>query len=96
MYFSGIDVVEMKSHLYPEGGWGWIVCAAGFLALLLTTGMQLAFGILHLCALRHLGEHHMMDIGKFNKMTNIRSEHEKKTSSVVVQILIFGSPKTNS
>lgn len=53
----------MRAHFYPEGGWGWLVCAAGFLALLLTTGMQLAFGLLHLYAARHLGEVHLMDIG---------------------------------
>lgn len=53
----------MRAHFYPEGGWGWLVCAAGFLALLLTTGMQLAFGLLRLYAARHLGELHLMDIG---------------------------------
>ncbi|XP_046409641.1 monocarboxylate transporter 11-like [Neodiprion virginianus] len=58
----GIDVAGMRAHFYPEGGWGWLVCAAGFLALLLTTGMQLAFGLLHLYAARHLGENHLMDI----------------------------------
>ncbi|KAK0172158.1 hypothetical protein PV328_005508 [Microctonus aethiopoides] len=46
------DVTGFRSHFYPEGGWGWLVCAAGFLALLLTTGMQLAFGLLHLQATR--------------------------------------------
>ncbi|KYN07524.1 Monocarboxylate transporter 14 [Cyphomyrmex costatus] len=59
---TGIDVTGMRAHFYPEGGWGWLVCAAGFLALLLTTGMQLAFGLLHLYAARHLGEVHLMDI----------------------------------
>ncbi|KAI4499087.1 hypothetical protein M0802_005670 [Mischocyttarus mexicanus] len=59
---TGIDVAGMRAHFYPEGGWGWLVCAAGFLALLLTTGMQLAFGFLHLYAARHFGELHMMDI----------------------------------
>ncbi|KAK0078657.1 hypothetical protein PV325_002227 [Microctonus aethiopoides] len=49
---TGIDVTGFRSHFYPEGGWGWLVCAAGFLALLLTTGMQLAFGLLHLQATR--------------------------------------------
>lgn len=61
---TGIDVAGIQTHFYPEGGWGWLVCAAGFLALLLTTGMQLAFGLLHLYAARHLGELHLMDIGK--------------------------------
>ncbi|XP_014468611.1 PREDICTED: monocarboxylate transporter 10 [Dinoponera quadriceps] len=59
---TGIDVAGMRTHFYPEGGWGWLVCAAGFLALLLTTGMQLAFGLLRLYAMRHLGELHLMDI----------------------------------
>ncbi|XP_066597732.1 monocarboxylate transporter 4-like [Prorops nasuta] len=59
---TGIDVTGMRTHFYPEGGWGWLVCAAGFLALLLTAGMQLAFGLLHLYAARHLGESHFMDI----------------------------------
>ncbi|XP_072744845.1 monocarboxylate transporter 4 [Anoplolepis gracilipes] len=59
---SGIDVAGMRTHFYPEGGWGWLVCAAGFLALLLTTGMQLAFGFLYLYAVRHLGEVYLMDI----------------------------------
>ncbi|KAG7209529.1 hypothetical protein KM043_015611 [Ampulex compressa] len=59
---TGIDVAGMRAHFYPEGGWGWLVCAAGFLALLLTTGMQLAFGLLHLYAARHFGDLHLMDI----------------------------------
>lgn len=61
---AGIDVSGIRMHFYPEGGWGWLVCAAGFLALLLTTGMQLAFGQLHIYALKHLGQSHFMDIGK--------------------------------
>ncbi|XP_034950849.1 monocarboxylate transporter 4-like [Chelonus insularis] len=60
---TGLDVAGMRSHFYPEGGWGWLVCAAGFLALLLTTGMQLAFGLLHLQAVKHLaGSPHLTDI----------------------------------
>ncbi|XP_076232664.1 monocarboxylate transporter 10 isoform X2 [Calliopsis andreniformis] len=58
----GIDVAGMRTHFYPDGGWGWLVCAAGFLALLLTTGMQLAFGLLHVHAERHFGEEHLMDL----------------------------------
>lgn len=33
----------------------WIVCGAAFLAHLLSTGLQLAYGALHVYALRHLG-----------------------------------------
>ncbi|XP_026668150.1 monocarboxylate transporter 10 isoform X2 [Ceratina calcarata] len=57
-----IDVPGMRTHFYPEGGWGWLVCAAGFLALLLTTGMQLAFGFLHVQAMRRFGKERLMDL----------------------------------
>ncbi|KZC11886.1 Monocarboxylate transporter 14 [Dufourea novaeangliae] len=61
-YHGDIDDAGMRTHFYPDGGWGWLVCAAGFLALLLTTGMQLAFGLLHVHAARHFGEEHLMDL----------------------------------
>ncbi|XP_076654148.1 monocarboxylate transporter 13 [Halictus rubicundus] len=59
---TDIDDIGMRTHFYPDGGWGWLVCAAGFLALLLTTGMQLAFGILHVHSLKHFGKEHIMDL----------------------------------
>lgn len=33
----------------------WIVCGAAFLAHLLSTGLQLAYGALHVYAIKHLG-----------------------------------------
>ncbi|XP_058799155.1 monocarboxylate transporter 10 isoform X2 [Phymastichus coffea] len=59
---TGIDVSGIRMHFYPEGGWGWLVCAAGFLAMLLTSGMQLAFGQLHIHAAKHLVQSSLMDI----------------------------------
>ncbi|XP_028041504.1 monocarboxylate transporter 4-like isoform X2 [Bombyx mandarina] len=50
-----LDTRAIKHHFYPEGGWGWIVCGAAFLAHLLSTGLQLAYGALHVYALKHLG-----------------------------------------
>ncbi|XP_049855486.1 monocarboxylate transporter 12-like, partial [Schistocerca gregaria] len=50
-----------RQHYYPEGGWGWIVCAAGFLAHLLSCGLQLAFGLLLLYTVRHLGDNAVID-----------------------------------
>jgi len=67
----------MRAHFYPEGGWGWLVCAAGFLALLLTTGMQLAFGLLHLYAARQFGEVHLMDIGMSASITILFFQYTK-------------------
>ncbi|XP_041982093.1 monocarboxylate transporter 4-like [Aricia agestis] len=51
-----LDTRPIKHHYYPEGGWGWIVCGAAFLAHLVSTGLQLAYGALHVYALRHLGQ----------------------------------------
>ncbi|KAJ2945627.1 hypothetical protein O0L34_g451 [Tuta absoluta] len=50
-----LDTRAIKHHFYPEGGWGWIVCGAAFLAHLLSTGLQLAYGALHVYAMKHLG-----------------------------------------
>ncbi|XP_069699986.1 monocarboxylate transporter 4 isoform X3 [Periplaneta americana] len=50
-----VDTSTIRAHYYPEGGWGWIVCGAGFLVQLLTSGVQLGFGLLYLYAMRHLG-----------------------------------------
>lgn len=37
-----------------SGGWGWLVCGAAFLAYLLTSGLQFAFGLLYLYTLKFL------------------------------------------
>ncbi|GLV34501.1 hypothetical protein CBL_09749 [Carabus blaptoides fortunei] len=49
-----VDTAAIRQHYYPEGGWGWIVCGAAFLAHLLTTGLQLAFGLLYLYTMQYL------------------------------------------
>jgi len=36
------------THYYPEGGWGWIVCACAFLAHVTTSGAQLSAGALNI------------------------------------------------
>ncbi|XP_050298344.1 monocarboxylate transporter 2-like [Anthonomus grandis grandis] len=59
-----MDITMIKQHYYPEGGWGWLVCGAAFLAHLLTSGMQLAFGLLYLYTIKFL--------------IKTKSEHEKE------------------
>ncbi|KAF7267159.1 hypothetical protein GWI33_019580 [Rhynchophorus ferrugineus] len=49
-----VDTATIKQHYYPEGGWGWLVCGAAFLAHLLTSGLQLAFGLLYLYTMKFL------------------------------------------
>ncbi|XP_074040042.1 monocarboxylate transporter 2 isoform X2 [Leptinotarsa decemlineata] len=49
-----VDTATIKQHYYPEGGWGWLVCGAAFLAHLLTSGLQLAYGLLYLYTMKFL------------------------------------------
>lgn len=55
---------------FIAGGWGWLVCGAAFLAHLLTTGLQFAFGLLYLYTLKFLvrkkyeNEFYVMATGK--------------------------------
>ena len=49
-----LDTQAIRQRFYPEGGWGWLVCAAGFLAHLLSSGLQLAHGLLAVYAALHL------------------------------------------
>lgn len=39
---------------FVSGGWGWLVCGAAFLAYLLTSGLQFAFGLLYIYTLKYL------------------------------------------
>ncbi|KAF5291585.1 hypothetical protein FQR65_LT01898 [Abscondita terminalis] len=53
-----VDTNTIKQHYYPEGGWGWLVCGAAFLAHLLTSGLQFAFGLLYLYVMQFLVKKH--------------------------------------
>ncbi|KAG5889107.1 hypothetical protein JTB14_003910 [Gonioctena quinquepunctata] len=53
-----VDTAKIKQHYYPEGGWGWLVCGAAFLAHLLTSGLQLAYGLLYLYTMKFLLKKH--------------------------------------
>jgi hypothetical protein len=44
----GLETGAIRTHFYPEGGWGWIVCACAFLAHVTTSGAQLSAGALHI------------------------------------------------
>lgn len=41
------------SKFYDQGGWGWLVVGAAFLVQVLTTGLQLAFGVMAAQITRH-------------------------------------------
>lgn len=39
------QLVTLKQHYYPEGGWGWVVAAVAVVAHLLTHGLHLSSGV---------------------------------------------------
>ncbi|XP_037898374.1 monocarboxylate transporter 14-like [Glossina fuscipes] len=51
---TGIDTTGIRQHYYPDGGWGWIICGMSFLVHLLTTGLQLSYGLTLFYALTHI------------------------------------------
>lgn len=40
------SVSTIRQHYYPEGGWGWVVCACALLVHMLTHGVHGAYGLL--------------------------------------------------
>ncbi|KAK7068299.1 hypothetical protein SK128_005232 [Halocaridina rubra] len=53
----------IRQHYYPEGGWGWLICACVFVVHVLTTGLQFSYGVLYTDLLEHLGQEHTMTAG---------------------------------
>jgi hypothetical protein len=58
-----VNTATIRQHYYPEGGWGWIVCACGFLVHVFTTGMQFSYGVLYLETVKIHGRESTMDAG---------------------------------
>ena len=51
-----------------QGGWGWLVVGAAFLVQVLTTGLQLAFGVMAAQITRHFRRENaavQMEAGQF-------------------------------
>ncbi|XP_055920964.1 monocarboxylate transporter 10 [Eupeodes corollae] len=58
---SGVDITTIRQHFYPDGGWGWIICGLSFLAHVLTSGLQLSYGLLLFYATQHFGNKSEID-----------------------------------
>lgn len=54
----------IRQHYYPEGGWGWVVCACVALVNFLTWGLQLNYGVMHAAVVQQFGDEHEMDAQK--------------------------------
>ncbi|XP_073827361.1 uncharacterized protein [Musca autumnalis] len=51
---TGVDTTGIRQHFYPDGGWGWIICGMSFLIHILTTGLQLSYGLTMFYAVQHI------------------------------------------
>jgi hypothetical protein len=49
------QLLTLKQHYYPEGGWGWVVVVVGMLVQLLSHGLHVASGVLIGEAVRRFG-----------------------------------------
>lgn len=49
------QLLTLKQHYYPEGGWGWIVVICAFLVHILSYGLQTSEGLLYLEILKKFG-----------------------------------------
>lgn len=49
------QLLTLKQHYYPEGGWGWVVVVVGMLVQLLSHGLHVASGVLVGEAVRRFG-----------------------------------------
>lgn len=60
---------------YPEGGWGWVVCAASFMAWFIVFGVHNCFGIIYSSLINEL------NMGKAESGNIIIIDHHYHSSS---------------
>ena len=60
-----------RQHYYPEGGWGWIIAACAVLVQILTSGLQMSFGILYIHILRSFDKDAVMTTGEAADNDNV-------------------------
>ncbi|GFR05338.1 uncharacterized protein TNCT_377971 [Trichonephila clavata] len=53
---DNLKISTIRQHYYPEGGWGWVICACAFVINMLTTGLLLSYGILYREVIKEFGE----------------------------------------
>ena len=58
-----------RQHYYPEGGWGWVIIICATVVQILTSGIQLSFGILYIHCLKMFGQESVMSTGNFLFLT---------------------------
>lgn len=65
------QLMTLRQHYYPEGGWGWLVLAIGFLVQGLSHGLHMAIGVL-ITAVTHEFRQNLLYAGNFRfEITNL-------------------------
>ncbi|KAJ8934321.1 hypothetical protein NQ314_013361 [Rhamnusium bicolor] len=49
------QLLTLKQHYYPEGGWGWVVLVCAVLVHILSHGFVASAGLLHIEIVRKFG-----------------------------------------
>ncbi len=50
------DYSDISLPTPPDGGWGWVICAAAFVCMVILDGMMFSFGVFFLDLLDDFGE----------------------------------------
>lgn len=62
---DNLKISTIRQHYYPEGGWGWVICACAFAINLLTYGLLLSYGIFSREVVKEFGEEYTEQAGEF-------------------------------
>lgn len=58
------QLLTLKQHYYPEGGWGWVVVVCSLIVQILTHGLHFGSGVLVCETVNKFGKEVTMQAGK--------------------------------
>lgn len=53
------QLLTLRQHYYPEGGWGWVITTVGVFIQTISHGLQLSCGVLTYAIMRQYKENHV-------------------------------------
>lgn len=63
------QLLTLKQHYYPEGGWGWVILTCSFLVHVLNHGFLTSAGLFYLEIMRKFGDDFAEPAGWFNQLS---------------------------
>lgn len=66
---SDLKSATIRLHYYPEGGWGWVICACAVLVEIVTQSLHTAYGMFYLEILYKYGQDKALEIGEYKTTT---------------------------